>query len=120
MDVEVDPAQEAAATKAKEAIDAITECASRLTDRGVEDVYDLPREMIMRQFKRETGEDWKNPNPTEAGWEFHWLNAPEDAVNGPYDAATMRAWDESGQFAAGAEYRRVGETEWSRLLDLDD
>ncbi|KAF1971740.1 hypothetical protein BU23DRAFT_555590 [Bimuria novae-zelandiae CBS 107.79] len=120
MDVEADPAQEAAAAKAKEAIDAITECASRLTDRGVEDIYDLPREMIMRQYKRETGEEWKNPNPPEAAWEFHWLNASEDAINGPYDTATMRAWDESGQFAAGAEFRRVGETEWSRLLDFDD
>jgi CD2 antigen cytoplasmic tail-binding protein 2 len=120
MDVETDPAQEAAAVKAKEAIDTITECASRLTDRGVEDIYDQPREMVMRAYKRETGEDWKNPNPPEAAWEFHWLNAPEDAINGPYDTATMRAWDESGQFAAGAEFRRVGETEWSRLLDFDD
>ena len=120
MEVEPDPAQEAAAARAKEAIDAITECASRLTDRGVEDAYDLPREMIMRQFKRETGEDWKHPNPPEVAWEFHWLNAPEDAINGPYDTPTMRAWDESGQFAAGAEYRRVGETEWSRLLDFDE
>lgn len=114
------PAEEAAASKAKEAIDAITECASRLTDRGVEDIYDLPREMIMRQYKRETGEDWKTTNPTDAAWEFHWLNAPEDAINGPYDTATMRAWDESGQFTAGAEFRRVGETEWSRVLDFDD
>lgn len=120
MEVEADPAQEAAAAKAKEAIDAITECASRLTDRGVEDIYDQPREMVMRAYKRETGEDWKNPNPTEAAWEFHWVNAPEDAINGPYDTATMQAWEESGQFAAGAEFRRVGETEWSRLLDFDD
>ncbi|KAL1608215.1 hypothetical protein SLS60_003154 [Paraconiothyrium brasiliense] len=119
MEVEVDPAQEAAAAKAKEAIDTITECASRLTDRGVEDIYDQPREMIMRAYKRETGEDWKGPNPTEAAWEFHWLSAPDDAINGPYDTATMRAWEEGGQFAAGAEFRRVGETEWSRLLDFD-
>ncbi|KAJ4303042.1 hypothetical protein N0V90_001933 [Kalmusia sp. IMI 367209] len=120
MDVEADPNQEAAAAKAKEAIDGITECASRLTDRGVEDIYDQPREVIMRQYKRETGEDWKNPNPVEAAWEFHWLNAPEDAINGPYDTETMRAWEESSQFTAGAEFRRVGETEWSRLLDFDD
>ena len=120
MKVDVDPAQEAAAAKAKEAIDAITECASRLTDRGVDDVYDLPREMIMRHYKRETGEDWKDPRPKNDQWEFHWLAAPEDAINGPYDAAKMRAWDEGGQFAAGAEFRRVGETEWSRLLDFDN
>ncbi|KAL5421689.1 hypothetical protein PMIN06_006321 [Paraphaeosphaeria minitans] len=120
MEVESDPAQEAAAGRAKDAINTITECASRLTDRGVEDIYDQPREMIMRAYKRETGEDWKNPNPTEAAWEFHWLEAAGDAINGPYDTATMQAWEESGQFAAGAEFRRVGETEWSRLLDFDD
>ena len=50
----------------------------------------------------------------------HWLTAPEEDVNGPYDQATMQAWEASGQFAAGAEFRRVGETEWSRLLDFED
>ncbi|KAI1603392.1 GYF domain containing protein [Pyrenophora tritici-repentis] len=120
MEVDVDPAQEAAAAKAKQAIDSITECASRLSDRGVEDIYELPRESIMRQYKRETGEDWKNPHPETVQWEFHWLNAPEEDVNGPYDQATMQAWEASGQFAAGAEFRRVGETEWSRLLDFED
>jgi CD2 antigen cytoplasmic tail-binding protein 2 len=120
MELDTDPAQEAAAAKAKEAIDAITECASRLSDRGVEDVYELPREAIMRQYKRETGEDWKNPHPATGQWEFHWINAAEGEINGPYDQATMQAWEAGGQFAAGAEFRRVGETEWSRLLDFDD
>jgi CD2 antigen cytoplasmic tail-binding protein 2 len=120
MDIEPDPAEAAAAAKATEAINDITESASRLTDRGVEDVYDLPREMIMRQYKRETGEDWKNPNPSEVQWEFHWMTAAEGENNGPYDTETMRAWEQSGQFAAGAEFRKVGESEWSRLLDLDD
>lgn len=120
MEVDADPAQEAAAAKAKQVIDSITECASRLSDRGVEDIYELPRESIMRQYKRETGEDWRKPNPEAVQWEFHWLNAAEGDVNGPYDQATMQAWEASGQFAAGAEFRRVGETEWSRLLDFDD
>jgi CD2 antigen cytoplasmic tail-binding protein 2 len=120
MDVDTEPAEDAAATKAKEVIVSITECASRLSDRGVEDIYELPRESIMRQYKRETGEDWKNPDPETVQWEFHWLNAPEDDINGPYDQATMQAWDANGQFAAGAEFRRVGETEWSRLLDFVD
>ncbi|EMD88326.1 hypothetical protein COCC4DRAFT_83008 [Bipolaris maydis ATCC 48331] len=120
MEVDADPWQEAAAAKAKQVIDSITECASRLSDRGVEDIYELPRESIMRQYKRETGEDWKNPNPAPVQWEFHWLNAPEGDINGPYDQATMQAWEASGQFAAGAEFRRVGESEWSRLLDFDD
>ncbi|KAF2275176.1 uncharacterized protein EI97DRAFT_79402 [Westerdykella ornata] len=117
MDVEMDPAQEEAAAKAKQAIDMITESASRLAERGIDDVYEQPREMLIRHYKRETGEDWKDSNPPK--WEFHWLAAPEEDINGPYDEATMRAWQESGQFEAGAEFRRVGETEWSRVLDLD-
>lgn len=123
MDVD-DPADAApenpAAAKAKSAIEAITDAAGNLTDRGIEDVYHLPRENLMRQFKRETGEDWKHPNPPpDPMWEFHWLTAPESDVNGPYDAATMRAWEAAGQFAAGAEFRRVGEGEWNTELDLD-
>jgi CD2 antigen cytoplasmic tail-binding protein 2 len=117
MDVEPDPAEDAAATKAKDAINAVTESASRLTDRGVEDVYDQLREALLRHYKRETGEDWKDPNPPQ--WEFHWLTAPDEDVNGPYDTETMRAWQANGQFDAGAEFRRVGETEFSRVLDLD-
>ncbi|KAF1838980.1 hypothetical protein BDW02DRAFT_564310 [Decorospora gaudefroyi] len=120
MQVDADPSQEAAATRAKEVIESITECASRLSNRGVEDIYELPRESIMRQYKRETGEDWKNPKPATEQWEFRWLSASEDDINGPYDQATMQAWETSGQFAAGAEFRRVGEGEWSRLLDFED
>jgi CD2 antigen cytoplasmic tail-binding protein 2 len=120
IDTDVDAAQEAAATKAKAAIDSITECASRLSDRGVEDIYENTREMIMRQYKRDTGEDWKNPHPENVQWEFHWLAAPEEDVNGPYDQAMMQAWQEAGQFAAGAEFRRVGDSEWMRVLDFDD
>ncbi|KAF2654737.1 hypothetical protein K491DRAFT_693543 [Lophiostoma macrostomum CBS 122681] len=117
MDIEPDSDEDAAATKAKEAINAVTESASRLTDRGVEDVYDQLREALIRQYKRETGEEWKDPNPPQ--WEFHWINAPEEDINGPYDAETMRAWQASGQFDAGAEFRHVGEIDFSRLLDLD-
>lgn len=120
MEVDEDPAQAAAAAKAKEAIDSITECASRLEGRGMEDIYELEREMIMRLYKRDTGEDWKNPKPEEQQWEFRWINALEGEVNGPYDQPTMQAWETSGQFAAGAEFRKVGQTEWSRLLDFDD
>ena len=120
MEVDEDPAQVAAAAKAKEAIDSITECASRLEGRGMEDIYELEREMIMRLYKRDTGEDWKNPKPEEQQWEFRWINALEGEINGPYDQPTMQAWETSGQFAAGAEFRKVGQTEWSRLLDFDD
>ncbi|PSN71134.1 hypothetical protein BS50DRAFT_570542 [Corynespora cassiicola Philippines] len=122
MDIdEADVSQNPTAIKAQQAIDAITEAASRLTELGVEDIYDLPRESIMRHYKRETGEDWKNPDPVENQWEFRWAAADEDAVNGPYDTATMRAWNDGGHFSqAAAEFRKVGDDEWSPVLDLDD
>jgi len=120
MEVEASPAQEAAAAQAKEAIDSITECASRLAERGIEDVYELPREAIMRQFQRETGEEWKKAKSAPVLWEFHWLAATEDDINGPYEQATMQAWEATGQFAAGAAFRQVGATEWSRVLRFDE
>ncbi|KAF2868509.1 hypothetical protein BDV95DRAFT_500778 [Massariosphaeria phaeospora] len=118
---ELGPAKLAAAAKAKEAIDAITESASRLTNRGIDNAYDLERERYQREFKRETGEDWTDPNPPVVEyWEFRWLTAKEDDVNGPYDKAKMQAWESSNQFEAGAEFRRVGDTEWSEYLYFDD
>ncbi|KAF1915410.1 hypothetical protein BDU57DRAFT_272584 [Ampelomyces quisqualis] len=122
LDDNTTPNDDAKATAAKAAITTITECASRLSDRGVEDIYEHAREQIMRAYKRETGEDWVDPRPEKKKqmWEFHWLAAPEGHVNGPYDEATMRAWKEAGQFDAGAEFKRVGQEEWMRVLDFDE
>ncbi|KAF2005502.1 hypothetical protein P154DRAFT_571227 [Amniculicola lignicola CBS 123094] len=111
MDVEVDPAEEKAAAKAQAAIDAICDCASKLDRRDVDDAWGTEREMLLRLYKRETGEDWKDPNPNK--WEMRWLADVEQKAHGLYPAATMIAWTEAGHFEAGAEFRRVGHLKWS-------
>ncbi|KAF2115043.1 hypothetical protein BDV96DRAFT_613017 [Lophiotrema nucula] len=115
MDVDEDPVKQAADSKAKEAIKSITEAASRLETRGFENIYSEPRELIVRLYKRETGEDWKDP-PKQ--WEFRWTGAP-DEIHGPYDTRTMDAWEDAGHFAAGAEFRIVGDLDWTDLADFD-
>ncbi|KAK1074308.1 hypothetical protein LTR74_001232 [Friedmanniomyces endolithicus] len=49
-----DPVEEAR----KKAVEAITGAADALYSREQHDVYDAEREVLMRQYKRETGEDW--------------------------------------------------------------
>ncbi|KAK0285629.1 hypothetical protein LTR35_004969 [Friedmanniomyces endolithicus] len=108
----------------KKAVEAITGAADALYSREQHDVYDAEREVLMRQYKRETGEDWK---PTVLGaadddgaqWEYRWSDARDGVErHGPYDGKTMEAWREAGYFGEGVEYRRVGHSEWDRILDV--
>lgn len=43
----------------KNQIETLTGAADALLTRGQLEIYDDTREMLMRQYKRETGEDWK-------------------------------------------------------------
>ncbi|KAF2738537.1 hypothetical protein EJ04DRAFT_509428, partial [Polyplosphaeria fusca] len=108
MNVEEDPAKATALAKAKEAIQAITNSAARLQKRGYDEIYEEPRELITRHYRRETGEIWKDPPRT---FEFRWEAAP-DEVHGPYDGPTMHAWYDEGHFEAGAEFRTIGGIQW--------
>ncbi|KAK4501277.1 hypothetical protein PRZ48_007084 [Zasmidium cellare] len=114
----VDPAEEAR----RKTVDAITGAADGLYARGQHEIYDTERELLMRQYKRETGEDWQPPRSTEPPtWEYRWSDARDGGdIHGPYDAATMKAWSDAGYFGEGVEFRRGGAGEWSRLLDLDE
>ncbi|KAF2160680.1 hypothetical protein M409DRAFT_70223 [Zasmidium cellare ATCC 36951] len=116
----VDPAEEAR----RKTVDAITGAADGLYARGQHEIYDAEREVLMRQYRRETGEDWQPPRTAEpATWEYRWSDARDGGdIHGPYDAATMKAWSDAGYFGEGVEFRRGGEGggEWSRLLDLDE
>ena len=38
--------------------------------------------------------------------------------HGPYDGHTMAAWNDAGYFGEGVEFRRVGDSEWSRSVDF--
>lgn len=59
MDVDHErPPEDAAETRRREAVEAITGAADQLFTRGQTEIYDAEREVLMRQYSRETGEDW--------------------------------------------------------------
>ncbi|KUL84776.1 hypothetical protein ZTR_07277 [Talaromyces verruculosus] len=120
-------------TRRKKAIDEVTGAADLLLTRGQTEIYDQEREMLTRQFRRETGEDWVDPPETDenqvardvqpsadAGslWEYRWSDARDGGeTHGPYDGAMMQSWNDAGYFGEGVEFRRVGGTEsdWGRV-----
>ncbi|KAJ6779535.1 hypothetical protein PWT90_09764 [Aphanocladium album] len=112
----------------KTAIDGITEAADKLLSRGLEDVYDQEREILVREYRKESGEDWVEPAREEepaAGaaaadwgdkWEFRWVDGRDDgSTQGPFDGPTMKAWQDAGYFGQGIEFRAAGgSAEWSK------
>lgn len=120
-------------TRRKKAIDEVTGAADLLLTRGQTEIYDQEREMLTRQFRRETGEDWFDPPEADedqvagdaqpsadAGslWEYRWSDARDGGeTHGPYDGAMMQSWNDAGYFGEGVEFRRVGGTEsdWGRV-----
>ncbi|KHO02037.1 Lin1 family protein [Metarhizium album ARSEF 1941] len=127
-DMEVDDkgaAQDVEQTRIKESINAITDAADKLLSRDYEEVYDQDRELLMRAYRRETGEDWVEPasqhqhedverEVTRADqpiqqWEFRWTDGRDgETKQGPFDQATMKAWQDAGYFAQGIEFRVAG------------
>ena len=109
-----------------EAIEAVTGAADLLMGRGESDIYDAERELLTRQYRRETGEEWRDPMSETADydgeqgpvmWEYRWSDARDGGnVHGPYDSAMMQSWASAGYFGNGVEFRRLGDTgEWSRV-----
>ncbi|KAI0161358.1 hypothetical protein GGR57DRAFT_354481 [Xylariaceae sp. FL1272] len=114
----------------KNAIDAITDAADKLLGRDRPDVYDGERELLIREFVRETDEDWVEPEPeptTSAPtigdavkmWEYRWTDGRDGAAKqGPYDGSMMKAWQDAGYFGEGVEFREVGDDSWSRAVNF--
>ncbi|KGO68571.1 Uncharacterized protein PITC_069670 [Penicillium italicum] len=110
----------------KKAIDSITGAADILMGRGQVDIYDTEREMLTRQYRNDTGEDWIDPpanGMTEqdpAMWEYRWSDARDGGdAHGPYDSAMMDSWKNAGYFGEGVEFRRVGDPgPWSGTVDF--
>lgn len=121
----------------REAIDSITEAATRLLNQGDTDIYDSERELLMRQYKRETGEDFVDASPQVGAddadeqiqngsgtaepkqWEYRWTDGRDDMqVNGPFDGPMMAEWHGEGYFDDNIEYREKGSSEWSRNVDF--
>lgn len=132
VDAEKTPAEDPQQVKIREAVDAITGAADQLLTRGQADIYEQEREMLVRQFQRETGEQWTEPPPEEIAdegpygvrpaklWEYRWTDGRDGAAKqGPYDGQTMVAWQDAGYFGEGVEFRRAGEEGgWSRVVDF--
>jgi CD2 antigen cytoplasmic tail-binding protein 2 len=108
-----------AETKRKESVEAITSAADLLLTRGRTEIYDAERELLIRQWSRETGEQWKDEDTQEKMWEYRWTDARDGGnINGPYNALTMRQWNEAGYFGEGVEFRPAGDDTWSRVADF--
>lgn len=103
------------------AIDTITEAADLLLARGQPEIYDIEKELLMRQYQRTSGKEWTDPSddhPKDASpdqWQYRWSDARDGGeVHGPYDAITMKSWVDAGYFGEGVEYQRIGAGSWSR------
>lgn len=114
----------------KEAIEKVTGAADLLLTRGQTDIYDSEREILTRQYLRETGEEWVDSPKTDESqapeaaskasnsWEYRWSDARDGGeTHGPYDSAMMQSWSDAGYFGEGVEFRNVGDSQdsWSRV-----
>ena len=128
MDVDEEKkADEPAQVKIREAVDAITGAADSLLTRGETEIYEQEREILIRKYQKETGEDWLEPTSegvVQEGpvklWEYRWVDGRDGlAKQGPYDGTTMVAWQDAGYFGEGVEFRKAGdEGSWSRVVDF--
>ena len=133
MEVDAEKAgEDPAEIRRREEVEAITGAADQLLTRGQMEIYDAERELLMRQYRRETGEDWVDAPPEEMSgegvvkgrdakqWEYRWSDARDGGeAHGPYDGAMMLSWNEAGYFGDGVEFRPVGdEREWSRYAQF--
>lgn len=132
MDVDHEkPTEDPAETRRRETVEAITGAADQLFTRGQTEIYDAEREILMRQYSRETGEDWVyDPKDEEAEdgadgireakqWEYRWSDGRDGGqVNGPYDGSMMVAWNDAGYFGERVEFREAGWERWSRYVEF--
>lgn len=133
MDVDTERSSEdPAEQRRREAVEAITGAADQLLTRGQAEIYDTERELLMRQYSRETGEDWVDAPKDEAAegnadglrqtkhWEYRWTDARDGGqANGPYDGPMMLTWNDAGYFGEGVEFREAGKQGWKRVVDFD-
>ncbi|KAL0940991.1 lin1 family protein [Colletotrichum truncatum] len=122
MDVDQEKEITPEQAKRKEAIEAITDAADKLLSRDHAEIYDQEREMLIREWQRETGDEWTEPKEEASDdasakmWEFRWTDGRDGAdKQGPFDGPTMKAWQDAGYFGEGVEFRPVGEEGWTRV-----
>ncbi|KAL9059119.1 MAG: hypothetical protein Q9162_001337 [Coniocarpon cinnabarinum] len=113
-------------------VEALTSAADALMTRGQTEIYDSERELLERQYKNETGNAWRDPEPDpkeeandesnhDAGkmWHYRWADARDGGTHhGPYDGPTMKAWNEAGYFGDGVEFKQDGLEHWERSVEF--
>lgn len=113
----------------KAAVEAITESADLLLGRGQPEIYDAERELLLRQYRRETGEDWVDSQPRRAEdaadiehkmWLYRWSDARDGGeIHGPYEGKMMMEWNNAGYFGDGVEFKPAGDQgEWTQVVDF--
>ncbi|MCJ1387218.1 hypothetical protein MMC18_000058 [Xylographa bjoerkii] len=130
VDVERSP-EDPAEIKRREAVEAVTEAADQLLTRGQNEIYDAERELLLRQWERETEEPWIEPpkelsedfehNPECKQWEYRWSDARDGGeAHGPYEGTMMESWNNAGYFGDGVEFKPAGDQDspWSRSVDF--
>ena len=129
MDLDSDkPSEDPVEIRRRESVEAITGAADQLLTRGQTDIYDQEREILTRQFSRETGDDWVDPPKQQDSdedvkearqWEYRWIdNRDGGNINGPYDEENMVQWNDAGYFGEGVEFREVGGDGWDRVVNF--
>lgn len=134
QDIEVKDAEmedeDQAEIRRKAAVEAITESADLILGRDQPEIYDAERELLMRLYRRETGEEWVDPPRHEAEesgvdtgtkmWEYRWSDARDGGeIHGPYEGSMMVQWNDAGYFGDGVEFKRASDPgEWSRVVDF--
>jgi len=82
--------------------------------------------LLMRHFKKETGEDWVDKRSVDDAdessepeqWQFRWVDVRDGGVlHGPYDTPTVRSWIDAGYFGGNAEFQKVGGNGWVASVD---
>ena len=127
MTGDVEPAE----AKRRENVEAITAAADQLLTRGQAEIYEAERALLERQYRRETGEAWQDPEPKEAEangdsttgapkqWEYRWADARDGGeTHGPYDGNTMKAWNDAGYFGEEVEFHQVGTDGWHKSVSF--
>ncbi len=129
MDVDTEKiSEDPAELRRREAVEAITGAADQLLTRGQAEIYEAERELLIRQYSRETGEDWVDARKDEdveddvdgsKQWEYRWTDARDGGqANGPYDGPTMLGWNDAGYFGDGVEFREAGKQGWNRIVEF--
>ncbi|KAL7273089.1 hypothetical protein RUND412_004077 [Rhizina undulata] len=124
-----DPAE----LRRKELVERITGAADKLLTRGQIEIYEDTREALVRQYRRESGEEWVDPKRAEDGnngdgedkasrqWEYRWIDGRDGGnVYGPYGNAEMASWNQHGFFGEGVEFKMVGGFDgWTKAAAFD-